>query len=110
MGSVKENILAACAVREKQVVVEGQSLTVREVGALEFAEYGKLNKTDRVTAVGYLLSVCVLDGPSGQPLLSKDEAKQLAGSARVSMPLMAAIMELSGFGDGAVIEKEADAS
>ena len=107
MDSVKQKILAACAVREKEVVVEGEHLTVREVGALEFAEYGKLNKTNRIAAVGYLLSVCVIDGPGGKPLLNADEAKQLAGSARVSMPLMAAIMELSGFG---AAEKEADAS
>lgn len=107
MGSVKENILAACAVREKEVVVEGNRLVVREVGALEFAEYGKLNKTSRVAATGYLLSVCVLDGPGGQPLLSPEEAEKLAASARMSMPLMAAIMQLSGFGEA---EKEAVAS
>lgn len=107
MGSVKDKLLAACAVREEEVVVEGETLVVREVGTLEFAEYGKLNKTDRVTATGYLMSVCVLDGHGGKPLLTSEEARQMAGSARVSMPIMAAIMKLSGFGD---VEKEADAS
>lgn len=87
------------------MVVDGETLFVREVGALDFAKYGEINKLDRVKATGFLLSVCVLDGPGGNPLLTAEEAEPIAHSARVSMKLMGAIMDLSGFG-----EKEPPAS
>lgn len=109
MGSnLKERLLELAKLRTKTVVVGDVSLTVREVGALEFAEYGKLQKTDRLKATASLISACVVD-EDGNPALTPEEAGTLARSARVSMPIVGAVMELSGFG-GEGDEKEPDAS
>ncbi len=106
MGDLKTKLLAAATMRQDVVEVGGELVTVREVGALEFAEYGKLLKTDRLNATAGLIAGCVIDA-DGNPLLSIEEARQVARSARLSMPIVKRVMELSGFGDD---EKESDAS
>lgn len=105
--SVKEELLGIAVVREDVVDVSGKKFYVREVGALEFAEYGRLQKEDRVKATATLIAACVLDGPGGNPALSVEDALVIAKSARVSMPIIQKVMTLSGFGDD---EKESDAS
>lgn len=120
LNSVKELLLRAAAVREDVVDIDGEKVHVREVGALEFAEYGRLLKDrtedgkevkgDRVRATATLIAACVLDGPGGNPALTIEDATAIARSARVSMPIVRKVMELSGFGDDEDDEKEPDAS
>lgn len=105
--SVKEQILALATLRTDVVVIGDVRLTVREVGALEFAEYGQKLKADRIGATAILIAACVVD-EEGNAVLTVDEAKQFARSARVSMPVVRKIMELSGFGEAD--QKEPDAS
>jgi len=107
-NTVKEQLLAVAALREDSVDVGGVKFQVREVGAMEFAAYGQMLKTDRLKATATLIAACVLDGPGGSAALTVDDAVSIARSARVSMPIVNKIMELSGFGDDA--EKEPDAS
>lgn len=106
MVSVSERLKQKAAVRTKEVRIDGELFVVREVGAVAFADYGNLIKTDKVKATARLLAECVLD-EQGNSALSDDDALEVAKSARVTMPLVSAIMELSGFGDN---EKKADAS
>ena len=103
MGQLSARLLAAAAVRTASVAIDGESYTVREVGAASFAEYGKLLKADPRGASAVLLAECVID-EDGKPVLTLDEAREVANSLRVTMPLVQAIMELSGFA-----EKEPDA-
>lgn len=92
---LKEALLAAAQVRTCEVTIGDLKVTVREAGALEFAAYGKLQKTDRVKATAALISTCVVD-ESGAPLFSAEEAAPIAASARMAMPIVTAIMQLSG--------------
>lgn len=103
--SLRDRLLALAALRTDVVTIGDVRLTVREVGALEFAEYGKQLKADRIGATAALIAACVVDD-EGNAVLSVDDAKAFAKSARVSMPIVRKIMELSGFGDD---EKESDA-
>ena len=104
-GTVREQLLELAKLRTGVVDIDGVQVAVREVGALEFAGYGKLQKTDRLGATAALISNCVI-GEDGKPAMSKEEAVELANSARVSMPIVQKILALSGFG---VDEKEPDA-
>lgn len=107
MVSVSERLKQKASIRTKEVVVDGETFVVREVGAIAFAEYGKLVKNDPRAATATLLAECVLD-EEGNPALSAEDSMEIAKSARVTMPLVSAIMDVSGFGgDG---EKKADAS
>jgi hypothetical protein len=102
---VKAALLAAATVREDSVTIGDEKIFVREVGVVEFAAYGQDQKQDRARATAVLMSQCVLDGPGGQLALTLEDAMQLAKSARVSLPIVAKILEVSGFS-----EKEPDAS
>jgi hypothetical protein len=104
--SVVERLKQKAAVRTKEVRIDGDLFVVREVGAIAFAEYGKLVSTDKHAATAVLLAECVLDD-EGNRALSDQDALEIAKSARVTMPLVSAIMEVSGFGDA---EKKSDAS
>ena len=104
--SLRDQLLALAQLRTDVVTIGDVRLTVREVGAMEFAEYGKKLKADRLGATAELIAACVVDD-EGNTVLSIDDAKQFAKSARVSMPVVRKIMELSGFGEGD--EKEPDA-
>lgn len=105
MGStLKEKLFASAKQRSVVVEVDGEKFVVREVSALDFAEYGKMLKDDKPKATAFLLSKCLLD-EDGNLLLTQQEALDVIGSARVSMTFVNAIMEVSGFG-----EKESDAS
>lgn len=106
MGILKDKLLAASKLRSKVVEIDGVEYTVQEVGADSFADYGAVLKKDRKKATAQLLSECLVD-ENGEKLLTVDEAVQVVRSARVSMPLVNAIMEVSGFGED---EKEPDAS
>lgn len=107
MVSVSERLKQKAAVRTTEVRIDGETFTVREVGAIVFAEYGKLVKDDKLAATAALLAECVLD-EEGNPALSSADALEVAKSARVTMPLVSAIMEVSGFNGES--EKKADAS
>jgi len=93
-------------VRTKSVMVGDNSFVVQEASAVSFSEYGRIVKQDKVRATAILLTECVLD-EDGLPALTMDSALIIARSARVTMPLVQAIMELSGFGSS---EKESVAS
>lgn len=105
MGSVSDRLRAKAAVRTKAVLIDGESFTVREVGAVSFGEYGKIVKDDPVGATALLLAECIVED-DGTPALDESAAREVASSARVTMPLVQAIMEVSGFGED---EKEPDA-
>jgi len=104
MELLKEKLLASAKLRTRVVEIEGEKYTVREVGAVEFAAYGALLKTDRIKATASLVHDCLVD-ENGAKILTLEEAIEVVGSARVSMQIVNAIMEVSGFG-----EKEPDAS
>lgn len=104
MSSLKEKLLASAKPRTKTVDVDGEVITVKEVSVVDFAEYGKLQKDDRLSAVSYLLSKCVVDD-EGNALLTADEAAVVASTARVGMELVNAILSVSGVTG----EKKADA-
>lgn len=106
MGNLKDKLLAASKLRSEVVEIEGEKFTVQEADAVSFADYGALLKKDRMKATATLLAECVVD-ENGSKLLTVEEATQVVRSNRVSMPLMQAIMKVSGFGDD---EKESDAS
>ena len=97
MVSVTERLKAKAAVRTKEVRIDGETFVVQEVGAVSFGEYGKVVKKDQVQATALLLAECVLD-EEGKLALSLEDATEIAKSARVTMPLVQAIMEVSGFG------------
>lgn len=105
MVPVSERLRSKAAVRTKEIAIDGDTFCVREVGADDFAEYGKLAKADSTQATAFLLAACVLD-EAGLPALSKEDAAEVSKSARVTMPLVKAIMDVSGFGEE---EKKADA-
>lgn len=108
---MKEKLLAAAAVRRDKVILEGEAYIIREVGALEFGEYGELLKKDKEKAMAKLIAACIID-EDGAPLLNAEEALQVARTARLSTPVISKIMELSGFGgdDTEDAEKHSDAS
>ena len=98
MGSVSERLRAVATVRTKTVEIDGEAFIVREVGAASFAEYGKMVGDDQRASTAILLSECVVN-EDGSPALTREDAIAIAGSARVTMPLVRAIMDVSGFGE-----------
>jgi hypothetical protein len=116
---VKDKLMALAAVRFGTASIEGQEFLVREIGTMDFARYGELanGKTDedgksivtadKQEATAFLISRCVVD-ENHASLLTIEEARQLAASARVSMPIVSKVMELSGFQGEK--EKKSDAS
>jgi len=105
--ALKSKLLVASAVRVGVVKLEGEEVLVREIGTLEFAAYGALAKTDKLRATALLVAACVVDA-EGAALFSESEALEIAATARIAMPLVTKVMELSGFGEED--EKHADAS
>ena len=91
-------LLDVAKVRTKTLTVGDAEVIVREVGALEFSEYGQLWKADKRKAVATLLSQCIVD-ESGEPIYTAEQCMVIAKSARASLPLVAATFALSGFGD-----------
>lgn len=108
MGSLKEKLLASAQLRTKVVEVDGSKIVVREVSAAAFAAYGAGLKTDKEKATAGLVSACVFD-EEGNQVLTPEEALDLVKSSRVAMPIVNAIMEVSGFKEDDA-EKEAVAS
>lgn len=122
-GGVKKRLKKIAQTRTRVVPIkdesgEGVEVLVREVGADEFAMYGemldkkKLN-AGRIAAQAYLLSCCIVEETESDPLspvYTPEEAIDIARSARVSMPIVSAIMELSGFGDEEKKPGQTDAS
>lgn len=106
MEQLKASLLEAAKLRTKSVKVGDVKVKVREVGTVEFAEYGELHKVDKSKATASLIASCVVDD-DGNPMLTLDEAIQLSKSARMSIGIVGAIMELSGFSEPT--EKKADA-
>lgn len=115
--SAKASLLALAATRAGYVELDRVKYAVREVSAADFATFGELGrgnqgkdgagrKDDKLAATAFLLSVCVVDD-EGTPLLSLEEAMTVARTARVSVPLVNKIMELSGFGREEEEEKHA---
>lgn len=109
--SAKASLLALAATRAGHVELDRVKYAVREVSAADFATFGELGrdnqgKDDKLAATAFLLSVCVVDD-EGAPLLSLEEATTVARTARVSVPLVNKIMELSGFGREEGEEKHA---
>jgi hypothetical protein len=106
---MKQQLMALAAVRFAMVDVEGQSVRVREIGTTDFAKYGEIINgkkaekdqpavaPDKQEATAFMISKCVVEVDSDTPLLTIEEARQIAASARVSMPIVSKVMELSGF-------------
>ncbi len=90
---------------------------VREASTTEFSRFSELSsdqeddkgvviqKGSKQAANASLLAACVVD-VEGNSILSEAEALEIAKSARVAMPLIQKIMELSGFKGDA--EKHSD--
>lgn len=104
----KSKLLAAASLRQGVVVLEGETVRVREVNTNDFARYGELVKTDRLGATAYLIQACAVDD-AGAGVFTAEEALEIARSVRLSVPLMNEIMRLSGFAEEGADEKHADA-
>jgi hypothetical protein len=104
---LKDKLLAAASVRKEAVKIDGDEFLVREVTTEEFATYGELRGKDKVGAAVYLIAQCVLDEAGGR-LLTDDDAKVVASSARVSMQLINKILNLTGFDGKEEDEKHAN--
>lgn len=116
---MKTALMALAVVRYDTINIEGEPVRVQEIGTLEFAQYGALasdrlnakgevlEKGSKLKATAFLISSCVVDD-EGALLLSEEEALTLAKSARVAMPIVNRVMELSGFKEAE--EKHAIAS
>src|SRR5690606_41482975 len=70
----KTKLLGLAQLRDAVVDVDGEKVRVREVGALEFAEYGQLLKADRLKATATLIAACVIDD-DGNPALRSEERR-----------------------------------
>ena len=105
MGSVSERLRKQAVVRTKQVTIGDETYTVREVSSSTFAKYGETIKVDRLQATGLLLEECVLEEDGSQALTAEDVAI-VSKVPRLVVPLVSAIMEISGIGDD---EKKSDA-
>jgi len=96
---VRERLAQLATLRTRDVVIEGETFIVRESSAATFAEYGRLQRTDRTAAIAHLLRESIVV-PDGEPGLSAKDATAIAQSQRVSLPLISAVMDLNGFGAG----------
>lgn len=115
---MKEQLLKLAAIRYGTVTIEGTEVRVREATADEFSRYAALSNDEKddkdvVTRKGNknaanatLIAGCIVD-EAGASVYNEAEAAVLAASARVSMPVINKIMELSGFKGDA--EKHSDA-
>lgn len=89
--------------RIKTITIGKIEATVRELNMIEFAGYGEAmagkgkDDTARTEAIARMLSTAVIK-EDGAPRWSLAEARKVANTARIATPLVAAIMELSGFG------------
>lgn len=106
VSSARERLLALAQIKRDTVEIDGESFTIREVEAIPFGEYGAMVKEDKARATAFLIASCVVD-ENDQPVLSMEDALLLAKSARISMPIVSKVMELSGFGRDD--EKKSDA-
>lgn len=97
-STMRERLLAAAAVRTAPVQIGDETFHVREISAGKFSKYGELIKTDSPAALVFLLQECVID-EEGKPCLSIEDATAIADSARVGMPLVTAVLRLSGYID-----------
>lgn len=97
-STMRERLLAAAAVRTAPVQVGSETFHVREISAAKFSKYGELIKADPGAAIVYLLQECVID-EDAQPCLALEDAQVIADSARVGMPLVTAVLRLSGYTD-----------
>lgn len=116
----KEALLASAVVRTDTVQIGAEAYTVREISAGDFALFGELGtdkkddkgvvveKGSKERATAHLIASCVVD-ETGAPLLTAEEALIVARTARVSMPLVNKVMELSGFGKEDEEQKHPDA-
>lgn len=94
---MKTALLQLATVRRKSVTIDDVTVGVRELVTSEFERYSELQKSgDKIKAIAYLISLCVVDD-NDQPVLTEEEAQQVAKTVRVSTRLITAIMELSGF-------------
>lgn len=105
-GTVSERLRQKAEIRTKSVMIDGDEFIVREIGAADFSAYGRLLSKDQRLATAQLLRQCVMNG-DGQTALTEEDALAVTASMRVTMPLVQAIMQVSGMGDD---EKESDAS
>lgn len=105
--SMRDRLLAAAAIRSAAVQIGDDTFHVREVSAGKFSQYGELLKSDRPSAVIFLLQECVVD-EEGKPCLSREDAALVADSARVGLRLLTEVMRLSGYGEDDS-QKEPDA-
>lgn len=110
-GGIKKGLLKLAKTRTDTVTINGDDespsveVLVREVGAAEFAEYGELLKEAKAKtrpkedATAFLLSICIVEQTDAglAQVYTASECLEIARSARVSMPIMNCIMELSGF-------------
>lgn len=108
---MKDALLSAAKVRTGTIKLEGQLLTIREVGTEEFAKFGTtsndkrddkgnvISKGDRIKGSAGLIAACVVDAETGLPLFTEEEALPLASVARMATPIVNKIMEVSGFGE-----------
>ena len=102
---VRERLAQLATLRTKEVTVEGETFTVRESSAATFAEYGRLQKTDRTAAIALLLRESIVV-PEGEERLSVKDATGIALSQRVSIPLISAVMEINGYAGNEVNEEK----
>jgi hypothetical protein len=97
--SVRKRLAQLATLRTKEIDIEGERFTVRESSAAVFAEYFRMQKTDRNGAIAMLLREAIVV-PEGEEALTDADAAALARSQRVAVPLIVAVMDVNGYGGG----------
>ena len=103
MDLLSETLLSASELRSKEIEVLGKPAIVREPRAGVLKKYAEAVGRDIEEANGLLIAACLLN-PDGTPAVNAQQASKVAQNGRVALPIVTAILEVSGF-----IEKEPDA-
>jgi len=105
MSEIDPLLVEADEQRRSVTLPSGQVVLIRELTMTEFAAYGAAMGTkgtdeQRTEALARMFS-CAIIREDGTPRFTLAEARKIASRARVAAPIASAIMDASGFGDGA---------
>lgn len=104
---MSRRLLELAALRETTVIIDGETLRIREPNGLEMMEYRAKRVTSLPEAIAYLISRCVIEDREHEdsegkkltlkdlPVFTLDESRKIAnGHAKVFTPL---VIALTGF-------------
>jgi hypothetical protein len=99
LGLLADQLLGIAKQRSTELTVDGVTIVIREITAAEFAQYGMmLASGENEKAIAYLIARCVTDAEGGT-VLTEEQARIVAGTARVGAAIVNAFMALSGYAE-----------